>query len=239
MSSRSASWSIVCASALCAVVQGAGAADDTAAPIDIGSRRELFVDTFLVQRLEGEARQILQHPVAREIVLVCDQPWEGNGVNYVTVFQDHEIYRMYYRGADYSFGLAPTHPQTYCYAESRDGIHWTRPEVGLVEYDGSKKNNIVISEKQFGYIAHNFSPFVDARPGVPAAERFKAIGGGPPGGAGVGRRDAMEKAGRSTRDYQRRFRFPECHFLGRLPKFFPRVSPTVSKRTRYHDGNVR
>ncbi|MAV34547.1 MAG: hypothetical protein CMJ59_03730 [Planctomycetaceae bacterium] len=164
---------------MCAVVQGASDADDTAAPIDIGSRRELFVDTFLVQRLEGEARQILQHPVAREIVLVCDQPWEGNGVNYVTVFQDHEIYRMYYRGADYSFGLAPTHPQTYCYAESRDGIHWTRPEVGLVEYDGSKKNNIVISEKQFGYIAHNFSPFVDARPGVPAAERFKAIGGGP------------------------------------------------------------
>ena len=147
--------------------------------VDIGSRRELFVDGFLVQKMEGEARQILQRPVPQEVVLVCDQPWEGNGVNYVTVFQDGDVYRMYYRGGDYAFGLEPTHPQTYCYAESRDGIHWKRPQVGLVEFAGSKQNNIVISEKKFGYVAHNFSPFVDTRPGVPANERFKAIGGGP------------------------------------------------------------
>lgn len=146
---------------------------------NIGSRRELFVDTALVASLEGEARQILQRPTPREVVLVCDKRWEGNGVNYVTVFQDGDLYRMYYRGADYSYGLAPTHPQTYCYAESRDGIHWVRPEVGLIEYEGSKKNNIVISEKDFGYVAHNFSPFLDTRSDTPADQRFKAIGGGP------------------------------------------------------------
>ena len=32
------------------------------------------------------------------------------------------------------------------YAESEDGIHWTRPELGLVEYRGSKKNNLVYDE---------------------------------------------------------------------------------------------
>ena len=30
-----------------------------------------------------------------------------------------------------------------CYAESDDGLTWTRPELGLVEYGGSRRNNIV------------------------------------------------------------------------------------------------
>jgi len=148
-------------------------------PIDIGSRRELFVDGFLVDRLEGQARQVLQHPTPREIVLVCDKPWEGNGVNYVSVFQYEDRYLMYYRGADYSYGITPTHDQTYCLAESRDGVNWMRPELGLIEFQGSKRNNIVISEKTFGGVAHNFSPFIDARPGVSKEERYKAVGGGP------------------------------------------------------------
>ncbi len=147
--------------------------------VDIGSRRELFVDEVLVERLEGQARRVLQHPTPREIVLVCDKPWEGNGLGYITVMQDGDRYRMYYRGGDYRYGLEATHPQTYCYAESKDGIHWRRPKIGLIEFAGSKDNNIVISEDQFGGIAHNFSPFLDRRPGVPAGERFKAIGGAP------------------------------------------------------------
>ena len=69
--------------------------DSTA--VDIADRRELFVDQYLVQALEGEARQILHHPVPREVVLVSDRPWEGNGLNYVTVFQDGDLYKMYYR----------------------------------------------------------------------------------------------------------------------------------------------
>ena len=31
-----------------------------------------------------------------------------------------------------------------CYAVSKDGIHWEKPELGLVEFDGNKKNNIVM-----------------------------------------------------------------------------------------------
>ena len=30
-----------------------------------------------------------------------------------------------------------------CYAASKDGIHWEKPTLGLVEYNGSKQNNIV------------------------------------------------------------------------------------------------
>ena len=32
------------------------------------------------------------------------------------------------------------------YAESEDGIQWTRPELGLVEYEGSRSNNLVLLE---------------------------------------------------------------------------------------------
>lgn len=150
-------------------------------PIDIGGRRELFVDELLVESIEGAARQTLHHPTAREVVLVCDRPWEGNGLNYITVFRDGELYKMYYRGGDYDRGCTAFHEQVYCYAESRDGVHWERPNLGLVEFGGSKKNNIITSEKdpQLGSVCHNFSPFIDRNPGAPASERYKAIGGGP------------------------------------------------------------
>ncbi|GIT29611.1 MAG: hypothetical protein Ct9H300mP1_16570 [Planctomycetaceae bacterium] len=34
--------------------------------------------------------------------------------------------------------LIQGHPPFTCYAESRDGIHWTKPNLGLVEFEGSK-----------------------------------------------------------------------------------------------------
>jgi len=150
-------------------------------PIDLGTRRELFVDEFLIDSFKGEARQILHHPTPREVVLVSDRPWEGNGLNYVTVFQDGDLYKMYYRGADSDRGVHNVHEQVYCYAESRDGVHWTRPNLGLFDFGGSKDNNIIMSEKdkELGSVCHNFSPFLDQNPDVPNSQRYKALGGGP------------------------------------------------------------
>ena len=70
----------------------------TDAVADIGSRRELFVDTFLVDQLKGQAQLCLHHPVPQEEVFVFDAPWEGSGSNYVNIFKDGDIYRMYYKG---------------------------------------------------------------------------------------------------------------------------------------------
>jgi hypothetical protein len=155
-------------------------AEDSAA-IDIADRRELFVDRYLVEAYEGEARQILHHPVPREVVFVSDRPWEGNGLNYVTVFQDGDSYKMYYRGGDYDRGVTSLHEQVYCLAISKDGIKWERPNLGLVEFDSSMDNNILLTEKDkdLGYICHNFSPFLDLNPNAPESERYKAVGGGP------------------------------------------------------------
>ena len=52
---------------------------------DIGSRRELLVDHYLIDRLEGLTLK-LQQPVRREVALVHDEPWEGNVSAYHTVF---------------------------------------------------------------------------------------------------------------------------------------------------------
>src|SRR3954469_16993191 len=62
-----------------------------------------------------------------------------------------------------------------CHAESRDGIHWVKPDLGLFERGGSKANNIVLAG--MSQFSHNFCPMIDPRPGVRADERFKALAG--------------------------------------------------------------
>ncbi len=146
--------------------------------VDIGSRRELFVDDALVDRWAGDARLELQRPVPHEVVLVTDRPWEGNTSAYFTVFQDGPRYRMYYRGSHFDEKTRrATHPEVTCYAESRDGIHWTRPELGLFEFGGSRQNNIVWA----GPGTHNFTPFLDTNPHAPPEARYKALASGGPG----------------------------------------------------------
>jgi len=149
-----------------------------AEPIDVGSRRELFVDDYLIDKLDGDAELRLHKPVPQEVVLVTDQPWEGNTCAYYTVFRDGDLLRMYYRGSHFDEKTRKRgHPEVACYAESRDGVHWTKPELGLVEFAGSKQNNIVWD----GVGSHDFTPFKDSRPDCPAEAKYKALGRGRPG----------------------------------------------------------
>ena len=142
--------------------------------IDIGSRLELFVDEALIDRTVG-AELRLHHPVPREIALIHDALWEGNSCGYYTVFQDGDLYKMYYRGGEQVLKGEPTaHPSVTCFAQSADGIHWSKPDLQLIEYAGSKRNNIVHN----GRGADSFAPFRDANPARPGGGIFKAVGGG-------------------------------------------------------------
>ena len=135
---------------------------------DIGQRRELFVDDFLIDSLSGGVERRLHHPDPREVVLKLDQPWEGQTSAYFASVRDGERILMYYRGE-----VSPgSDGQVCCVAESRDGIHFTRVNAGLFEYEGSKDNNIVWQ----GVGAHNFTPFLDTNPDAIPEERFKAVG---------------------------------------------------------------
>lgn len=146
---------------------------ETERPIEIGTRRELFVDDLLIAETRGGAARRLHPPMPREIAIEHDRPWEGNVSGYHTVFRDGGLYRMYYRGWNADPAThKPTHPSVTCYAESRDGIRWSKPALGLVAYEGSKDNNIVWD----GAGSHNFCPFVDANPACPPQARYKAVG---------------------------------------------------------------
>jgi len=162
---------------LALAVQGFSPMAEARAPIDIGNRLELFVDRYLI---EGESNTRLKPgaPRREEQALAFDAPWEGRFAGASTVLKDGEIYRMYYRGSGYGPDKSEDRmAELTCYAESHDGIHWIKPKLGLHEFKGGKDNNIILPPGDKRRISHNFMAFVDARPGVPAAERYKGVGG--------------------------------------------------------------
>jgi hypothetical protein len=152
--------------------------------IDIGSRRELFVDDALIDTLGGEASLRLRQPIAKEIALVTDKPWEGNMCGgYKTYFRDGDLFRMYYQAwngvitEENGKARMEEAPIRVGYLESGDGIHWRRPSLGMIEFGGSTDNNIVFAGigPDFKGI-HGFAPFKDDHPGCPPEARYKAVG---------------------------------------------------------------
>lgn len=166
-------------------IMASSVAQDNVEPLKIGNQVQLFVDDYLIDSMNG-VELVLQKPQPAGIAIKFDKPWEGNVSAYVSVFQDGDKYRMYYRGASApSYArrsalkpgetLFPEHRNLTCYAESADGITWTKPSLGIVEFNGSRDNNIVFDG---GEASENFSPFQDKNPAAPASERYKAVGGG-------------------------------------------------------------
>ena len=147
--------------------------------IDIGNRLELFVDRFLIDELH-KTQLRLNQPQSKGVVFRFDSPFDGPHPYYVTVIQDGDVFKMWWRGTDPEkageVGMKDgfTHEWT-CYAESSDGIHWERPNVGLFEVKGTRSNNVVLADAP--PFSSDFTPFLDNRPGVPESERFKATAG--------------------------------------------------------------
>lgn len=145
--------------------------------INIGDRLEPIVDDHLIGSMSGEAKLRLHQPKAEEVILTTDEPWEGNTSAYYTIFRDGKKFRMYYRGSHYDTKTKKaSHREVACYAESTDGIHWTKPRLGLFEFNGSKQNNIVWD----GIGAHCFTPFKDTNPHCRPEARYKALSRGRP-----------------------------------------------------------
>ncbi len=141
-------------------------------PLHIGSRRELLVDHYLIDRMD-HAYLTLHHPQPQEVALTCDAPWETGGPGYPTVFYDEGLYRMYYRVSPAEGCEDHDERQLTCYAESDDGVRWRKPELGLFEVQGSARNNVVWR----GLMSHNLTPFRDDNPDCPPEQQYKAVGG--------------------------------------------------------------
>ena len=143
------------------------------AVIELGTRRELFVDHYLIDKLTG-AELRLQSPRDEGNVLAFDKPWEGAFCAYVTILKDGEKYLAYYRGNP-AAGADGSPGETTCYAQSADGKTWTKPTLGLHVVAGTKENNVILANS--APFTHNFCPMIDGRSGVPADQRYKALGG--------------------------------------------------------------
>jgi hypothetical protein len=75
----------------------------------------------------------------------------GHAILYGSVIKVGDKFRMWYLGMSqrsFEKNAVPGWWRPMCYAESTDGIHWTKPELGLVELNGNKKNNICLIESE-------------------------------------------------------------------------------------------
>ena len=105
-----------------------------------GPWRRLFLDAMVVENQQGLNRVFHaaeKHPA--NPVLKRDKPWEyidyrGGPFMYGTVMWDQGKLRMWYMCYGGKF--------RNCYAESTDGLTWTKPELGLIDFNGSKANNL-------------------------------------------------------------------------------------------------
>lgn len=79
---------------------------------------------------------------------------DAHGVQfYGSVIRDGGKYRLWYVAFDDEVkSKAPSTRWRAAYAESTDGVTWVKPELGLVEHRGSKKNNLVDVGGAWGFV---------------------------------------------------------------------------------------
>ncbi|MBI3119692.1 MAG: hypothetical protein HYZ00_13440 [Candidatus Hydrogenedentes bacterium] len=129
----------------------------------VGFQKQLLVDDFVIAEMKDVAFGL--GPVTKANngapLLVADRPWENADLLRLgSVFRDGDRFRMWYLMNDNLMG----------YAESGDGLHWTKPDLGTHEYGGNRNNNIT---NPMG-----FACFLDAHETDPE-HRYKSAYGHP------------------------------------------------------------
>lgn len=150
--------------------------------MDVLSGREFVWDEELFDTENTDAQRMLHHPIKKENVIVLDKPWEGNGCGYFCIVYDDEIktYRMYYN----ALNMYRTDGKLYRLSdvrvaclESKDGVHWDRPNVGKHVFEGSTENNIVFTCEEIENLVgiDNFYVNIDCNPAPEVMGKYKAL----------------------------------------------------------------
>ena len=152
-------------------------------PHDTGvypARTYLFLDDLHVARMDGlrHVTGTVEH-VADGPVLEPEEPWEGLGLigrNCVLWDAEESRFKCWYPAYDPALPDAPVGARRrWAYAESRDGLSWERPNLGLTEFAGSTANNLLRLEGVGESAAVLWSVAKDPSDPDPA-RRYKAIG---------------------------------------------------------------
>lgn len=144
----------------------------------VGSERQLFIDDLFFESSHGVVLRV--HPPRKtgERTLEGDRSWENASLNWFNVLQEGSRLRMWYECYDVP-GWPTTNDTSFCYAESKDGRVWTKPNLGLVEYQGSRSNNILfrtIGPATAHSRVHGSGLFVD--PTAAPEARYKVVSQG-------------------------------------------------------------
>ena len=111
--------------------------------------QHVFVDDWMVASAANASVGVARLGSGRQVI-AADEPWEEGcmvSANYAAVLRRETdgVFQMWY-SVDCSAPYAPRGPNANHshtgYAESRTGLVWTKPRLGLVEYRGSSQNNI-------------------------------------------------------------------------------------------------
>ncbi len=142
--------------------------------IDIKNNRECFFDDFLIDSEKTTAERRLHKPVRKNVLLTLDKPWEGTYTTFFNPVYAEGKWKMYYTSSFWEDGR-----RFVCYAESDNGEDWVRPNLGIVDFEGSKDNNIILDLdmlKELNFTGFdNFCVFYDDNPKCPSDEKYKMV----------------------------------------------------------------
>ena len=157
--------------------------------LDVSSRKQLFIDDLFIENSAGISLTVNRPVKDARPCLVPDRPWEAKTLNgFASVTHDGDSYRLWYVAlADDSKGAAKGQKiplgeagkgqyrnySRLCYAESTDGASWQKPELGLVIFRGSTRNNIVMTHDD---AVGDLNPvYLDTNPDCPREQRYKTF----------------------------------------------------------------
>ncbi|MSU70618.1 MAG: hypothetical protein EXS39_07580 [Opitutaceae bacterium] len=114
--------------------------------------------------------------------LLPDKPWETGSMTLYGVIHEGGLYRVWYHASakstvKWKAVINPVNGRTklgsdtvgggggMCYMESKDAVHWVKPSLGLVDFQGSKDNNMITGVW--------YEIFIDRA--APPEERYKSV----------------------------------------------------------------
>ena len=154
-------------------------------PIEVGNAKQLFIDELFIATSSSVTLKIQPPQKTGATVLKSEHPWESATINWFSVLQDkgridtEANFRMWYEAYDIE-GWPTGNDTSFCYAESRDGVVWTKPDLGLFSYRNNNRNNILF--RQIGSAAegtlsrvHGAGVFIDFNAGLPPLDTKRSV----------------------------------------------------------------
>ena len=143
-------------------------------------RTHMFLDDHHIDKLEGLQRKMhTPQRVGDQAVIKVEKPWEGVAMaglrNSVAYDEKEKLFKFWYRCYSKEHYGAGVSSSRWAYATSPDGVHWDRPNLGLVDFQGSKDNNLVHISPTLDTGALLINVVIDDRDPDPR-RRYKAIG---------------------------------------------------------------